>query len=245
MSGPAEAEADPVEAAAADPDAEIVVTPFRLDDDSSLPLALAREWLNDEERVRADRFKFPVHRERFTRGRGMLRHLLGGHLGVAPGSLVFATGEKGKPYLPGIDLHFNLSHSEDRAALAVSGLEFIGIDIERFDRRVDVDGLSRRCFRESEIARFAGMDEEEKQRAFFWVWTAKEARMKATGDGFHLEPQRIEVEFADGLPSRYREPAEPVAYVRPVVLPGDETACTVAALAPFRVHLNLNLNLNP
>ena len=224
-------------APAADTDAEIIVTPFALDDESSLPLALAREWLNDEERVRADRFKLEIHRERFTRGRGMLRHLLGDSLGVAPGSLVFATGEKGKPYLPGSDLHFNLSHSENRAALAVSLLSSIGIDIERFDRRVDVDGLSCRCFRETEIARFAGMSAEEKRRAFFWVWTAKEARMKATGEGFHLEPQRIEVAFADGLPSRYLEPAHPPAYVQPVVLPGDETACSVAALVPFRVKV--------
>jgi 4'-phosphopantetheinyl transferase len=239
MSGPAAADLhdDSVPDAAFGSGAEVLVTPFPLDDDSSLPLALAREWLNDEERVRADRFKFDIHRERFTRGRGMLRRVLGDHLGLAPAALVFATGEKGKPYLPGIDLHFNLSHSEDRAALAVSSLESIGIDIERFDRRVDVDGLSRRCFRESEIARFAGMAEEEKQRAFFWVWTAKEARMKATGDGFHLEPQRIVVEFADGLPIRYLEPADPPAYVRPVILPGNETACTVAALAPFRVRI--------
>jgi len=232
MSGPADAES--IDHA---PEAEIFVTPFRLDEGAPLPLALAREWLNEEERGRADRFKFAIHRERFTRARGMLRHLLAARLGERPQSLVFAVAERGKPYLPGADLHFNLSHSEDRAALAVSRLASIGIDIERFDRRVDVEGLSRRCFRESEIARFAGMSDEEKQRAFFWVWTAKEARMKATGDGFHLEPQRIEVAFADGLPSRYLAPADPAAYVRPVVLPGDETACTVAALAPFRVSV--------
>jgi len=220
-----------------DAEGEIVVTPFGLDDSSTLPLELAREWLNEEERVRADRFKFAIHRERFTRGRGMLRHLLAARLGERPQALVFSAAARGKPFLPGSDFHFNLSHSEDRAALAFSRLASIGIDIERFDRRVDVDGLSRRCFRESEIARFEGMNEEEKQRAFFWVWTAKEARMKATGEGFHLEPQRIEVAFADGLPSRYLEPGHPAAFVRPVVLPGNETACTVAALALFTVTL--------
>lgn len=216
---------------------EIVVTPFCLDEDSSLSLERARSWLNEEERARADRFKFAVHRDRFTRGRGMLRYLLASRLGTGPESLVFAIGERGKPYLPGADLHFNLSHSEDRAVLALSRLESIGIDIERYDRRVDIDGLSRRCFRASEIARFAEMSEAEKQRAFFWVWTAKEARMKATGEGFHLEPQRIEVAFAEGLPSHYLEPAHPAAYVRPVVLPGEETACSVAALAPFGIVL--------
>ncbi|NLT70399.1 MAG: 4'-phosphopantetheinyl transferase superfamily protein [Verrucomicrobiaceae bacterium] len=226
MSGPAEIRAG-----------EIVVTPFRLDETSSLSLELARSWLNEEERARADRFKFGIHRDRFTRGRGVLRHLLAASLGKRPESLVFATGERGKPYLPGTDLHFNLSHSEDRAVLALSRLECVGIDLERYDRSVDIDGLSRRCFRESEIARFEGMDEAEKRRAFFWIWTAKEARMKATGEGFHLEPRRIEVAFSKGLPSRYLAPDHPPAYVRPAVLPGDETACSVAALAPFQVVL--------
>ncbi len=226
MSGPAEIRAG-----------EIVVTPFCLDETSLLPLELARSWLNEEERARADRFKFATHRDRFTRGRGVLRHLLATSLGKRPEALVFSTGEQGKPYLPGEELHFNLSHSEDRAVLAISRLESIGIDIERYDRRVDIDGLSRRCFRAGEIARFEGMEEEEKQRAFFWVWTAKEARMKATGEGFHLAPQRIEVAFSEGLPSRYLAPVDPPAYVRPAVLPGDETACSVAALAPFQVVL--------
>lgn len=217
---------------------EIVVTPFCLDEGSSLSLELARSWLNEEERARADRFKFAIHRDRFTRGRGMLRHLLAAQLRRSPESLVFATGERGKPHLPGADLHFNLSHSEDRAVVALSRIESIGIDIERYDRRVDIDGLSRRCFRASEINRFAKMNDEEKTRAFFWVWTAKEARMKASGEGFHLEPQRIEVGFSDGLPYHYLEPTDPAAYLRPVLLPGEDTACSVSALSPFRVVLN-------
>jgi len=216
---------------------EIVVTPFRLDDSSPLPLEQARDWLNEEERMRADRFHRAEHRARFIRARGMLRYLLGVSLGTPPGSLIFAAGERGKPYLRGIGLHFNLSHSEDRAVLAVSRQASIGIDIECFHRRVDIDGLSRRCFCESEIAMFAGMSEEEKQRAFFRVWTAKEARMKATGEGFYLDPRRIEVAFENGLPYRYLTPVDPPAYVRAVVLPGNETACTVAALAPFRVRV--------
>jgi 4'-phosphopantetheinyl transferase len=216
---------------------EVEVIPFRLDDDSVLPLALAREWLNAGERVRADRFRFEIHQNRFTRGRAMLRRLLSERLGTSPGDLVFELGERGKPFLPGSPLHFNLSHSEDRAALAISALPSIGIDIECFDRKVDVDGLSRRCFRESEISGLLDLPDEEKRRAFFWIWTAKEARMKATGEGFHLEPQRIEIGFEKGLPICCLAPVTPAAHVLPVVLPDDGAACTVAALSPFQVVL--------
>ncbi|MBP6785682.1 MAG: 4'-phosphopantetheinyl transferase superfamily protein [Verrucomicrobiales bacterium] len=216
---------------------EIEVTSFALDDEAVLPLDLAREWLNEEERDRADRFIFPIHRDRFSRGRAMLRRLLAGHLGIGPDRVVFETSERGKPFLPGEPLHFNLSHSEGRAALAVSCLPSIGIDLECFDRRVDVDGLSRRCFRESELCGLRDLSDEEKRRAFFWIWTAKEARMKATGEGFHLEPQRIEIVCRDGLPRNCLEPAFPAAHVMPVVFPDGGAACTVVALSPFSVSL--------
>lgn len=216
---------------------EIDVIPFPLEGEGAMRLDLAYSWLNREERERAERFRFPVHRERFVRGRGMLRHLLAAYLDADPGTIAFETGEKGKPFLPGSPIHFNLSHSEGRAVLAVSRLPSIGIDMECFDRRVNVDGLSRRCFRESEISGLLELPEEEKRRAFFWIWTAKEARMKATGEGFSLEPQCIEITFENGLPFACLEPCSPVAHVAPVFLPDGEAACTVAALSPFTVKL--------
>ena len=148
---------------------EIEVIPFPLEGEGSMSLDLTNSWLNQEERARAERFRFPVHRERFIRGRGMLRRLLAAYLETDPAAITFEIGEKGKPYLPGSAIHFNLSHSEGRAVLAVSRLPSIGIDIECFDRRVNVDGLSRRCFRESEISGLLELPEEEKRRAFFWI----------------------------------------------------------------------------
>ena len=216
---------------------EIEVIPFLLDEEETLPVDEAIEWLSDEERARADAFRFPVHRDRFVRGRGMVRRVLGEHLGQSPASFRFELGNRGKPHLPGGELHFNLSHSVDRAALAVSRLPSIGIDIERFDRDVDIDGLSRRCFRQSECDRLAGLDEEARTRAFFWTWTAKEARMKATGEGFGLAPQKIEISFEGEWPEVCLEPASPRAYVAPVHLPDRGAACTVAATSPFRIRL--------
>lgn len=204
-----------------------------------MPLERARKWLSGEEKERAERFYFPIHRERFIRGRGMLRYLLGAYLETDPAAIAFETGEKGKPYLSNSSLHFNLSHSEGRAVLAVSRLPSIGIDIECFDRSVNVDGLSRRCFRESEISGLLELPEEQKRQAFFWIWTAKEARMKATGEGFSLEPQCIEITFENGLPRACLEPCSPAAHVAPVFLPDGGAACTVAALSPFTVSLGV------
>lgn len=217
--------------------AEIEVTPFPLDGEGGLPLALARSWLSEDELERAGRFRFERHRDRYLRGRGMLRALLAARLGRTPEELAFTTGAKGKPALAGAGPGFNLSHSEGRAVLAVGDLPDLGVDIEGYDRRVDLDGLARRCFRPSEIAWMASFPPERRHLAFFRIWTAKEARMKATGEGFSLEPQRIELRFADGFPQGIAEPAEPAAHLASVVLPGGECACCVVALEPFRVRL--------
>ncbi|MEM7602621.1 MAG: 4'-phosphopantetheinyl transferase superfamily protein, partial [Verrucomicrobiota bacterium] len=185
---------------------EIEVTGFDLDDEEALPLNLARSWLSNDESERAEAFKFPVHQDRYIRGRGMVRKCLSAHLNLAPHDLHFVIGEKGKPYLAENELHFNLSHSEEKAALAISRLPSIGVDIEQFSRKVDIPALSRRCFRPSEIKRLEGLEDEALQRAFFWTWTAKEARMKATGEGFGLEPGKIEISFDGEWPDRCLAP---------------------------------------
>tara|TARA_R110002096_G_scaffold21252_1_gene69235 strand:- start:2291 stop:3001 length:711 start_codon:yes stop_codon:yes gene_type:complete len=216
---------------------EIRVTPFSLDDEALLPLGLAEQWLSDEERKRAAAFHFENHGERFIRGRAMVRRTLSEHLNVSPRALKFGTEERGKPFLIGEALHFNLSHSLDRAVVAISLLPSIGIDIEYFSREVDIGGLSRRCFRDSEIKRLDDLGDEEKQRAFFWTWTAKEARMKATGEGFSLEPMKIEIEFEGEWPKTCLEPSDPLAYVSPVFFDDEAVACTVAATTPFRIGM--------
>lgn len=218
-------------------DNEIEVIGFDLDDESGLRLELAETWLSGEEKTRAAAFKFPVHRERYIRGRGMVRRRLGAHLGTEPGALNFVLGEKGKPYLENDELHFNLSHSGEKAALAISRLPAIGIDIEKFDRKVDIKGLSKRCFRPSEIKRLEGLKDEALQRAFFWTWTAKEARMKATGEGFGLDPGKIEISFDGEWPHRCLAPLDPEVYVSAVRLVGFHSACTVAATNPFEVRI--------
>jgi 4'-phosphopantetheinyl transferase len=215
----------------------IEVTPFSLDEESVLPLALARSWLSKEELERAAAFRFEVHRDRYVRGRGMMRALLARRLGGAPGSLAFAIGEKGKPSLVGVQTGFNLSHSEGRAVLAIGPVEHLGVDIEGYDRRVDHAGLARRCFRDSEIAWMERFTPDERHLAFFRIWTSKEARMKATGEGFQLAPQRIELEFADGFAVRCLEPVDPPAHLVAVKLPDEGAACAVVALAPIHVVL--------
>jgi len=217
----------------------VEVLPFHLDSDRDIDLAEAEGVLDEIERERAAAFKFPAHRDRFVRGRGMVRKALAVRLGQDPRSLRFVLGGRGKPSLAeaGASWHFNLSHSEDLAALAMAAFPDLGIDLERCDRSVDVSGLSRRCFLPREIERIEARSGAERIQAFFWTWTAKEARMKATGEGFALSPQRIEVAFEGELPTRYLAPAVPAAHLAPIRLHDGGAVCAVAALRPFALVL--------
>src|SRR5438874_9984947 len=55
--------------------------------------------LSSDERERADRYHFELHRGRFIHGRGTLRFLLGEYLECPPKNLEFSYGSNGKPSL--------------------------------------------------------------------------------------------------------------------------------------------------
>src|SRR5512132_1733111 len=91
----------------------------------------AQAVLSDDEKARQRSFVSPDLRRRFGAARAGLRTLLGLHLDRDPRGFTFATNEFGKPRLAGDgQVHFNLSHCEERAVLAISNAE-LGIDLER------------------------------------------------------------------------------------------------------------------
>ena len=78
-------------------------------------------------------------------------------------------------------MHFNLSHSEERAVLAISDTAEVGIDLEHV-RPIEHVDLARRYFHPDEMAAItASARYEEQRRAFFRIWTLKEAVVKALG----------------------------------------------------------------
>ena len=81
----------------------------------------ARDLLSDGERARAARFVFERDRIRFVSAHAGLRRVLGALLGIEPSALRFVEDAGGKPRLAGsAAVFFNLSHSHDLAAVAVS-----------------------------------------------------------------------------------------------------------------------------
>jgi 4'-phosphopantetheinyl transferase len=189
----------------------IGVAHCHLDDDRSIVLSDAWTLLSANEVARARRFHFDRDRNRYTRGRGFLRRMLGQVCGEDPADLTFETGAQGKPFLTGNSLAFNLSHSRDLAVLAVSQDGPLGIDLEFIDRKANIAGLAQTCLTTAEAAILTDLSEPEQAARFFAFWTAKEARMKLTGEGMLLAPQKIALDLRQGRPVGYLSPKTPVA----------------------------------
>ena len=155
--------------------------------------------LSPEEQLRARRFRFDLHRDRFIAGRGQLRLLLSHYTRQEPARIQFAYGANGKPELvslpPDLPLQFNLAHSAELALLAVNRSVPVGVDVEELHPLEDAPALVARFFSPRENLAFQGLRESQKLTAFFNLWTRKEAWLKATGEGIGYSLDKVEVSF--------------------------------------------------
>ena len=175
---------------------------------SQPPNVLSRleQLLDPEERQRAARFHFPKDRIRYTVAHGALRTILAGYLGARPGELCFQRGRFGKPYLsapteetgnsraadqrelgkasaasPPPGLHFNLSHCEDLALVAVSRNHPVGVDVEKVRDISNLDRIVDRYFSVDEKRFLQSALDKHYSTALLILWSRREAAAKALG----------------------------------------------------------------
>jgi 4'-phosphopantetheinyl transferase len=160
--------------------------------------------LSADERERVRRFYFERDRTRWRVERACLRMLLGGYLGVPPGTLSFGYGRFGKPHLNGLEtpLQFNASHSGHILLIAIMLDRAIGIDVERIRSNLSVLDIAERFFSPLERAALAALPETLRTNAFFDCWTRKEAYIKARGEGLSLPLNGFDVSFLPGEPAQ-------------------------------------------
>ena len=164
--------------------------------------------LSLDELERAQQFK--KNRHHFIATRALLRHALSRYTRLTPEQLSFSRAPQGKPFLvnSSIPLFFNLSHSHNVAALAVTSLGDIGVDIERMRQRNYLK-IAERFFHKDEYEQLLNCNDAEREKLFHRMWTLKEAFFKATGAGisqgldkarFYLHDNTITAQFAEDLP---------------------------------------------
>jgi 4'-phosphopantetheinyl transferase len=169
---------------------------------------LERLWplLSVDEKARAGRFHFEKDRRAYIIGRGTLRRLLGGYLELDPSQVQFeyaANGKPGlKPGLDGLDLQFNLSHAGDLVLFAFCRRRRVGLDVEFLRPLQYEDHFAGQLFSRRESAVLRALSGSEKTRAFYQFWTAKEAYLKACGDGLTRPVDEVEIELCEGKQPR-------------------------------------------
>ena len=90
-----------------------------------------------------------------------------------------AITDRGKPYFPGKNLHFSISHTDKRVFCCLH-TENVGIDAEEADRSVNLN-IAQKWLSPLEQQRLAAA--EDKNAAFLRLWVLKESYAKCTGRG--------------------------------------------------------------
>jgi 4'-phosphopantetheinyl transferase len=173
--------------------------------------------LTPAERARADRYRFPADARRFSVARGWLRQVLGAELGI-PGPDVTFADTRGKPRLaPAGGPCFNLSHAGELVVIAISAGE-VGVDIEpETSAPAALEAAAIACT-PAEAAALDRLPAEQRPSAALRLWTAKEAYLKATGEGLSVAPDQIEI----AAPWTVRELRPAPGYVGAVAAEGDD-----------------------
>lgn len=182
------------------PPSPVRIWRLRLDDLQGDCLDVLRPLTVPAEHDRARRFRFDADRHRHLAGRGLIRLLLAHQYGCAPREVSLAEGPDGKPRPneapdDAPTLTFNLAHTENVVAVALSRTRPVGIDVEPLTRVDHHEALAERVLTEAELRQWKSLPPPDRPAFFIHVWTCKEAFLKATGRGLRRAPDTIECTF--------------------------------------------------
>lgn len=131
--------------------------------------------------------------------RAPLKRLLAAYLDANAADLMLHEDARGKPRLAHAStratdearLEFNWSHSGCWALVALARGQALGVDVERFGKQLRSKAIARRFFDPAEADTLATLDGVECDRAFIGLWCAKEAVLKAVGEGLSFGLARL------------------------------------------------------
>ena len=152
--------------------------------------------LTPEEIKITNRFRSESDRNRFAVARQALRVLLSKYLSVSQMDIHIHSEKGMKPYItsPPSDIQFNISHSGDCVLIAFA-LDELGIDVEKINPQFNFVHLLEDHFSAGEKSFIT--EAADPVSAFYYLWTRKEALIKAWGTGLHDNLKQVLVLPAD------------------------------------------------
>ena len=145
-------------------------------------LATFASILDADECRRAASFRSRDDRDRFIASHVAFREVVGAVLHKPPADVRWSIGGNNKPLVVGSTLGVNLSHSGERAAIALAWRRDVGVDIEQVRELDDLEPAAV-AFSRAEHRELLSYQGDGRRDAFYRVWVGKEAFLKARGDG--------------------------------------------------------------
>ena len=158
-------------------------------------LPLLYNLLSDSEKKRADHFRFESDFSGYVSVHALLRMELSRLIKKDAKEIRIEQDINGKPFIPDMNLPFNLSRTEKIFAFVIGReTQFLGVDIEQIKPDIDYTGISKNFFSLKEQQLIYLTDRVDDRRSTFYeIWTRKEALLKAIGVGITTELKKVQV----------------------------------------------------
>lgn len=206
-------------------------------------LSAYRSVLSAEELQHYFRFNHDEDRHNYLVSHALLRNVLSNYADIEASFWQFSSGEHGKPDLvretgvPG--LTFNLTHTHGLSACVISLDRSVGIDAEHTRRKNKLDGIARRMFAEQELSTMSVSS--DSQQTFYYLWTLREAYVKAIGTGLSGSSKKFYFELnlqdLDAVLKANDAEVELEAYGFKLYTPTAEHVLAVAFESPQSVNI--------
>ena len=158
-----------------------------------------QNYITNDEQIKADKFHFDKDRETYISCHALLRLILSKRLNISPLELSFNNTINNKSCLTGNPVYFNISNASEAFAFAISRDFYVGIDLENVNQRIDFNSIIETFFTDKEREYILGSQFEARDR-FFFLWTRKEALLKAIGTGILTDCKQVEVYKEENVP---------------------------------------------
>jgi 4'-phosphopantetheinyl transferase len=168
---------------------------------TTFPIAI---WLIDPAEIPLNVPRDPdgelVQRESLV-GELLCRAAISQAAGIAPRAIRFERSKFGKPKLAAPaearGIQFNLSHTRDLLACAVSAESEVGVDVEWIDPAIEIEAIGRHFLHEFDRQQLASVPVDRRIECFHQIWVLKEAYLKAHGVGLSRDPAGFSIPEPD------------------------------------------------
>lgn len=170
-------------------------------------------FLSPQEKNRLAQYRNDVLKAEFLTGAVLLRSALGGHTGLAPTDVRIARecpdcdAHHGRPRsLDSPELDVSVAHAGGRVAVAVAHGMRVGLDVESLSRVGDANSLVDAICSPPEAEYVRTHTADRQPQVLTYIWTQKEAVLKALGTGLRIPARHLEVAVPGSAPALRTSP---------------------------------------